>query len=40
MKNIGDSVIHIGSSYTYSKYDLGELMLFAIGGSIQRSISM
>lgn len=27
MKNIGDSVIHIGSSYTYSKYDLGELML-------------
>ena len=27
MKNMGDSVIYIGSSYTYSKYDLGELML-------------
>lgn len=27
MKHMGDSVINIGSSYTYSKYDLGELML-------------
>lgn len=30
MKNIGDSVIHIGSSYTYSKYDLGELKLLLL----------
>lgn len=27
MKTQGDTVINIGSSYTYSKYDLGELMI-------------
>lgn len=27
MKGLGDTVINIGSSYTYSKYDLGELII-------------